>query len=77
MMPTSGPFLSTTMRVSTPLSVKMWRSIGRWGGGPVREILDRVGPLHEAKYLAFHSFGMNEYSGKPYHEYIALEIGRH
>ncbi|GAC1333408.1 MAG: hypothetical protein NVSMB14_00220 [Isosphaeraceae bacterium] len=57
--------------------IQGWSSIGRWGGVPVREILERCRPLPEARYLVFHSFGMHEYSGKPYYECVALEIGRH
>ena len=44
--------------------IQGWTSIGRWGGVPVREILDRCRPLPGAKYLVFHSFGMHEKSGQ-------------
>ncbi|MBX6314040.1 MAG: molybdopterin-dependent oxidoreductase, partial [Isosphaeraceae bacterium] len=57
--------------------IQGWTSIGRWGGVPVREILDRCRPLPGAKYLVFHSFGMHEYSGKPYYECVAMKIGYH
>lgn len=57
--------------------IQGWSSIGRWGGVPMREILDRCRPLPEARYLVFRSFGMHEYSGKPYYECVTLEIGRH
>ncbi len=43
----------------------------------MRQILQLCKPLPEAKYLAFHSFGMHEHSGKPYYECVALEIGKH
>jgi DMSO/TMAO reductase YedYZ molybdopterin-dependent catalytic subunit len=55
--------------------IQGWTSIGRWGGVPLREILDRCRPLPEAKHLVFHSFGMHEKSGKPYYECIDLAIG--
>ena len=57
--------------------IQGWTSIGRWDGVPLRDLLDRCRPLPGAKYLVFHSFGMHEYSGKPYYECVALEIGRH
>jgi methionine sulfoxide reductase catalytic subunit len=57
--------------------IQGWTSIGKWGGVPMREILDRCRPLPGAKYLVFHSFGMHEYSGKPYYEAVAMKIGRH
>ena len=57
--------------------IQGWTSIGRWGGAPMGLILDQARPSPEAKYLAFHSFGMHEYSGKPYYECVAMSIGRH
>ena len=57
--------------------IQGWTSIGRWGGVPIREILDRCRPLPAAKYLVFRSFGMHEKSGKPYYECVAMEIGHH
>jgi DMSO/TMAO reductase YedYZ molybdopterin-dependent catalytic subunit/thiosulfate reductase cytochrome b subunit len=56
--------------------IQGWTSIGRWGGAPLSELLDRCGPLPEARYLAFHSFGMHEQTGKPYYECVAMEIAR-
>ena len=56
--------------------IQGWTSIVRWGRAEVRH----PRPLQAAvgaKYLAFHSFGMHEYSGKPYYECVAMEIGRH
>lgn len=57
--------------------IQGWTAIGRWAGVPMRQILDLCKPRPEARYLAFHSFGMHEYSGKPYYECVAMEIGRH
>ena len=57
--------------------IQGWTSIGRWGGVPVREILDRCRPLPEANYLVFRSFGMHENTGKPYYECVAMKIGHH
>ncbi|HEU5115757.1 MAG TPA: molybdopterin-dependent oxidoreductase, partial [Isosphaeraceae bacterium] len=57
--------------------IQGWTSIGRWGGVPLLEILDLCKPSADAKYLAFHSFGMHEYSGKPYYECVAMAIGKH
>jgi DMSO/TMAO reductase YedYZ molybdopterin-dependent catalytic subunit/thiosulfate reductase cytochrome b subunit len=57
--------------------IQGWTSIGRWGGVPIREVLDLCKPRPEAKFLAFHSFGMHESSGKPYYECVAMEVGRH
>ncbi len=55
--------------------IQGWTSIGRWGGVPLRCLLERCRPLPSAKYLVFRSFGMHEPTGKPYYECIALELG--
>lgn len=57
--------------------IQGWTSIGRWRGVPLRAVLDRCELLPEAKYLAFHSFGMHEYTGKPYYECVAVKIAQH
>lgn len=57
--------------------IQGWTSIGRWGGVPIRDVLDRCRPLPGAKYLVFQSFGMHEESGKQYYECVALKVGRH
>ncbi|QEH34789.1 Sulfoxide reductase catalytic subunit YedY precursor [Aquisphaera giovannonii] len=57
--------------------IQGWTSIGRWSGVPIGEVLDRCRPSPEARYLVFRSFGMHEYTGKPYYKCVAMEIGRH
>jgi len=56
--------------------IQGWTSIGKWGGTPLEEILKRCRPRPEAKFLAFHSFGMHEKSGAPYYECIDLELAK-
>ena len=57
--------------------IQGWTSVGRWGGVPLREILDRCKPLPGASYLVFTSFGKHEKSDKIYYECVSLSIGRH
>jgi methionine sulfoxide reductase catalytic subunit len=57
--------------------IQGWTSVGRWGGVPVRDILDRCRILPGARYLVFTSFGKHEKSGKIYYECVALSIGQH
>lgn len=57
--------------------IQGWTSIGRWGGVPIRDLLDRCRPLAGAKFLVFRSFGMHEETGKPYYECVALKVGAH
>jgi sulfoxide reductase catalytic subunit YedY len=57
--------------------IQGWTSIGRWGGVPMREILDRCKPSPKARYLVFTSFAKHEKSDKIYYECVSLDIGRH
>lgn len=57
--------------------IQGWTSVGRWGGVPMREILDRCKPLPQVRYLVFTSFAKHEKSGKTYYECVSLDIGRH
>jgi len=57
--------------------IQGWTSVGRWGGVPVREILDRCKPLPGARYLVFTSFAKHEDSDNIYYECVSLDIGRH
>ncbi|HEY7326193.1 MAG TPA: molybdopterin-dependent oxidoreductase [Gemmataceae bacterium] len=57
--------------------IQGWSSVGRWGGVPLREILDRCKPLPQARYLVFTSFSKHEKSDQIYYECESLDIARH
>ena len=57
--------------------IQGWTSVGRWGGVPLREILDRCKPLSKARYLVFTSFAKHEKSDKIYYECVDLDIAHH
>jgi DMSO/TMAO reductase YedYZ molybdopterin-dependent catalytic subunit len=57
--------------------IQGWTSIGRWGGVPLREILDRCKPLPQARYLVFTSFAKHEKSEQIYYECESLDIACH
>lgn len=57
--------------------IQGWTSIGRWGGVRVSDLLARSGIRPEARYLAFHSFGKHENTGKPYYECVTLDLANH
>ncbi len=57
--------------------IQGWTSVGRWGGVPLREILDQCKPRQGARYLVFTSFAKHEKSGKTYYECVSLDIARH
>jgi sulfoxide reductase catalytic subunit YedY len=62
-------------QVTLHTCIQGWTSIGKWGGVPLREILERCRPGPGARFLAFHSFGMHEKSGVPYYECIDIALG--
>ncbi len=57
--------------------IQGWTSVGRWGGVPLRDVLERCKPLPGARYLVFTSFAKHEKSDKIYYECVSLDIGRH
>ncbi len=57
--------------------IQGWTSVGRWGGVPLREILDRCKPLPGARYLVFTSFAKHEKSDKIYYECVSIDLARH
>ncbi len=57
--------------------IQGWTSVGRWGGVPLREVLERCKPLPSARYLVFTSFAKHEKSDKIYYECVSLDLARH
>lgn len=57
--------------------IQGWTSIGRWGGVPLRAVLERCRPLPGARYLVFTSFAKHEKSDKIYYECVSLDIALH
>jgi methionine sulfoxide reductase catalytic subunit len=57
--------------------IQGWTSVGRWGGVPMREILDRCKPLPQTRYLVFTSFAKHEKSDKIYYECVSLDVAYH
>jgi methionine sulfoxide reductase catalytic subunit len=57
--------------------IQGWTSIGKWAGVSLGDVLDRCRASPEARYLAFHSFGRHEKTGRPYYECIDLELAHH
>ena len=57
--------------------IQGWTSVGRWGGVPLRDILDRCKVLPNARYLVFTSFAKHEKSDKIYYECVSLDLARH
>ena len=56
--------------------VEGWSAIGKWKGVQLEEILDRVRPRPEAKYVVFHCMDTDN-DGKNYYESIDLNDDLH
>jgi DMSO/TMAO reductase YedYZ molybdopterin-dependent catalytic subunit len=56
--------------------VEGWSAIGKWKGVPLEEVLDRVRPRPEAKYVVFHCMDTDG-NGKHYYESIDLIDATH
>jgi methionine sulfoxide reductase catalytic subunit len=52
--------------------IQGWSGIARWGGIPMRKLIELVQPKPEAKVVAFFSFGEALYGG-PYYDTQSLE----
>ena len=52
--------------------IQGWSGIAKWGGIPMRALIDLVRPKPEAKVVAFFSFGEALYGG-PYYDTQRLE----
>ncbi|MCZ7537744.1 MAG: molybdopterin-dependent oxidoreductase [Acidimicrobiia bacterium] len=56
--------------------IQGWSGVAKWGGVPMREIVDLVKPLPEARYVAFYSFAEGS-DGGTYYDVHKLEGMRH
>jgi DMSO/TMAO reductase YedYZ molybdopterin-dependent catalytic subunit len=56
--------------------IQGWSGIARWGGVPMREILERVTPLPDAAWVVFYSFGSG-IDGGLYYDAHKIEHMRH
>ena len=58
--------------------VEGWSAIGKWTGAPLHEVLARVQPKPQARYVVFHCADPMEDDGsKPYYESIDMEDAYH
>jgi DMSO/TMAO reductase YedYZ molybdopterin-dependent catalytic subunit len=56
--------------------IQGWSGVAKWGGVPMRDILDLVQPSQEARYVVFYSFGTGTEGGL-YYDAHKIEHMRH
>lgn len=58
--------------------VEGWSAIGKWTGTPLKEVLSRVKPMHEARYVVFHCADqMESDDASYYYESIDMDDAYH
>ncbi|MDD4933521.1 MAG: molybdopterin-dependent oxidoreductase [Methylacidiphilaceae bacterium] len=63
-------------QITNQFCIQGWSGIAKWGGVPMRHILELVRPKPEARYAAFYSFGEGAESGV-YYDVHTMENLRH
>ncbi len=53
-------------QITTHFCIQGWSGVAKWGGVPMRDILDAVKPLEEARYAIFYSLADGSDGGRYY-----------
>ncbi len=53
-------------QITTHFCIQGWSGVAKWGGVPMRDIIDAVKPLPEARYAVFYSFADGSDGGRYY-----------
>lgn len=53
-------------QITTHFCIQGWSGVAKWGGVPMRHILDLVGPTADARYAVFYSFAEGGEGGRYY-----------
>ena len=53
-------------QITTHFCIQGWSGVARWGGVPMREILERVQPAADARYVVFYSLADGSAGGRYY-----------
>jgi len=68
--------LPSQEQITQHFCIQGWSGVAKWGGVPMRAILDLVRPLPEARYAAFYSFAEGS-DGGTYYDVHSLEGMQH
>jgi DMSO/TMAO reductase YedYZ molybdopterin-dependent catalytic subunit len=63
-------------QITTHFCIQGWSGVAEWGGVPMREILDLVKPMPEARYAVFYSLADGADGGR-YYDVHKIENMRH
>ena len=63
-------------QITTHFCIQGWSGVAKWGGVPMRHILDLVHPMPEARYAVFYSFAEGNEVGR-YYDVHELSNMRH
>jgi len=63
-------------QITTHFCIQGWSGVAKWGGVPMRHILDLVRPTKEARYAVFYSFADGGDTGR-YYDVHRMENMRH
>jgi methionine sulfoxide reductase catalytic subunit len=53
-------------QITTHFCIQGWSGVAKWGGVPMRHILELVRPTHDARYAVFYSFADGSEGGRYY-----------
>ncbi|WP_111719209.1 molybdopterin-dependent oxidoreductase [Homoserinimonas sp. OAct 916] len=64
-------------QITQHFCIQGWSGVAKWGGVPMRAILDLVGPLPEAQYVAFYALSSGGPDRGTYYDVHSMEGMRH
>ncbi|NEU15164.1 molybdopterin-dependent oxidoreductase, partial [Methylobacterium sp. BTF04] len=67
--------LSKQEQITTHFCIQGWSGVAKWGGVPMRTILDLVRPTAEARYAVFYSFADGGEGGRYYDVHTIGNMG--
>jgi sulfoxide reductase catalytic subunit YedY len=64
-------------QITTHFCIQGWSGVAKWGGVPMRHILDLVKPAAEARYAVFYSFAEGSEGGTYYDVHLLSNMRHH
>lgn len=64
-------------QITQHFCIQGWSGVAKWGGVPMRDLMDLVGPLPEAQYVAFYALSSGGPDGGTYYDVHSIEAMHH